>query len=42
VANDGEYIPSIVNQLQCEDEEVEQLMNEDDVESDSDDKPMSQ
>jgi hypothetical protein len=38
VADEEEFIPSINKQLQCEDEEVEQLDDEDD----SDDKPMPQ
>jgi hypothetical protein len=33
---------SIINQLQREDEDVEQLMNEDDDESDNDEEPMPQ
>jgi hypothetical protein len=41
VADESVY-SSIVNQLQHEDEEVEQLMKEDDEESDNDDKLMSQ
>jgi hypothetical protein len=40
VANGGEFITCIANQLQYEDEEVEQLMNEGDAEFDNDNKPM--
>jgi hypothetical protein len=42
VADEGEFIPSIVNQLQCEDEEDGQMDDEDDDEDDMDDEPMPQ
>jgi hypothetical protein len=42
MADEGEFIPSIVNHFQRKDGEVEQLMDEDDDKSNSDDKLMPQ